>query len=256
MKYPTLVEMLQAGAHFGHQVSRWHPKMKPFIFAERNGVHVIDLQQTLSQLQDVLPKVKQMAAEGKQILFISTKPQAREIVKQAAIECGMPYLVDRWIGGALTNFSEIKKLIKQYVDLKTKQEKGELEHYTKKERVMIQKKIEKMSSYMEGLTGLTRLPDAVFMPAVQREKTALVEAKKTGTTVIGVCDTNANPNKIELPVCANDDAVKSIQMMVSLVAGAIAEGRAEYEKKVASEQKIGVTEKKTVAPKKEDNKQA
>jgi len=242
MNTPTLLEMLQAGAHFGHQVSRWHPKMKPFIYTERNGVHIIDLQKTQDQLNEVLPQVKALAAEGKQILFVSTKPQARDIVKKAAMDAGMPYLVDRWIGGALTNFVELKKLIKQYNGLKEAQEKGELEHYTKKERVLIQKKIEKMSSYMEGLSNLKRMPDVIFMPAVQREKTARTEAKKTKTPIIGICDTNANPRNVEYVICANDDAVKSIEMMVNAVAGAIKQGAAEFEKKEKAEKKVGVVE--------------
>lgn len=158
MKYPTLVEMLQAGAHFGHQVSRWHPKMKQFIFGSRNGVHIIDLRETEKQLADVLPKVKQMVAEGKVILFVSTKPQGRELVKQAAIECGMPYLVDRWLGGALTNFDEIKKLIRKYVTYKEKQAKGEFELYTKKEQLEMKRTFDKMGSYLEGLSTLTRMP--------------------------------------------------------------------------------------------------
>lgn len=244
MTTPTLLEMLKAGAHFGHQVSRWHPKMKPFIYTERNGVHIIDLQQTQKQIEEVLPKVTAMAADGKQILFVSTKPQAREIVKAAAISCGMPYLVDRWIGGALTNFQEIKKLIKQYNELKAKQDAGELEHYTKKERVVIQKKLEKMGAYMEGLTGLTRMPDAVFMPAVQREKTARVETAKTKTPIIGICDTNSNPLEVEHVICANDDAVKSIELMVNLVAGAIKEGVSQYEKKKANIATSGAAESK------------
>lgn len=242
MKYPSVVEMLQAGAHFGHQVSRWHPKMKPFIFGQRNGIHIIDLQQTEEQLHEVLPQLKAMAAEGKVILFASTKPQARELVKQAAIDCGMPYLVDRWLGGALTNFDEIKKLIRKYVSLKEKQAKGELELYTKKEQLEISREVEKMGTYLEGLSSLTRMPDAIFLPAVQREKTALTEAQRTNVEVIGICDTNANPDKVDYVIAANDDAVKSIKMMVGLVSEAIKEGRAEWEKQAKSEKKIGVVE--------------
>jgi len=244
MNYPTLVEMLQAGAHFGHQVSRWHPKMKPFIFSQRNGVHIIDLRQTLEQMQQVLPEIKKMAETGKIILFVSTKPQAREIVKQAAVDCGMPYLVDRWLGGALTNFDEIKKLIRKYVTLKEKQAKGEFDQYTKKEQLEIKRNLEKMGSYLEGLSSLTSMPDAVFMPSVQREKTALVEARKTDVPVIGICDTNANPDKVDYVICSNDDAVKSIEMMVRLVSGAIKEGRAEWEKKNQAQAKIGVVSEK------------
>lgn len=235
MKNPTLLEMLQAGAHFGHQVSRWHPKMKPYIFTERNGVHIIDLEKTQDELAQTLGAVKQMAAEGKQILFITTKPQARDIVKQAAMDAGMPYLVDRWIGGLLTNFSEIRKLIKKYIDLKEQQASGELERYTKKERVQIGKELAKMDESLAGLTALDKLPDAIFIPAMQREKTAVTEANRTGVTIVGVCDTNANPGKANHIIPANDDAIKSIDLMVNLVADAVKEGRAEYEKKAAAE---------------------
>ncbi|KKW42942.1 MAG: 30S ribosomal protein S2 [Candidatus Magasanikbacteria bacterium GW2011_GWA2_56_11] len=227
MTYPSILEMLQAGVHFGHQVSRWHPKMKPFIFTERNRVHIINLEKTEEQLKAVLPAVKQMAAEGKTILFVTTKPQARDIVKAAAIDCGMPYLVDRWLGGMLTNFVEIRKLLKKYISLKEKQAKGEFEQYTKKEQLEISKELEKMDSYLAGLVSLERMPDALFIPSVQREKTAVVEANKMGVPIIGVCDTNANPGKVAHVIPGNDDAVKSITLLVGLVGAAVKEGKAE-----------------------------
>lgn len=225
MNYPSILDMLQSGVHFGHHVSRWHPKMKPFIYGDRNQIHIIDLEKTEEQLQAVLPVVKQMAAEGKQILFVTTKPQARELVKQAAIACGMPYLTERWLGGLLTNFAEIKKLIKKYNTLKEKQAKGELGNYTKKEQLEIAKELEKMDTYLAGLSTLERMPDALFIPAVQREKTAVVEANKMNVPIIGICDSNANPVKVTYPIPANDDAVKSITLMVDLVSKAIAEGK-------------------------------
>ena len=227
MTYPSILEMLQAGVHFGHQVSRWHPKMKPFIFTERNRVHIINLEKTEEQLKAVLPAVKQMAAEGKTILFVTPKPQARDIVKAAAIDCGMPYLVDRWLGGMLTNFVEIRKLLKKYISLKEKQAKGEFEQYTKKEQLEISKELEKMDSYLAGLVSLERMPDALFIPSVQREKTAVVEANKMGVPIIGVCDTNANPGKVAHVIPGNDDAVKSITLLVGLVGAAVKEGKAE-----------------------------
>ncbi len=231
IKIPSLVEMLQAGVHFGHQVSRWHPKMKPFIFTERNGVHIINLEETRSRLESVLETVRQMAADGKLILFVTTKPQAKAIVKAAAIDCGMPYLVERWVGGLLTNFSEIRKLLKKYISLKEQQANGELERYTKKEQLEIGKELEKMDGTLGGLVALQRLPDALFVPAVQREKTAMTEANSTHVPVIGVCDTNANPDKVEYVIPANDDAVNAITMIVGLVAEAVKEGRSEWEKK-------------------------
>ena len=252
MKIPSIIDMLQAGVHFGHQTSRWHPKMKPFIFTQRMGVHVIDLEKTQAELEKVLHDVKAQAAEGKQILFISTKPQAKEIVKKAAIDCGMPYLVDRWIGGMLTNFPELYKRIKKYLSLKEQQSSGELERYTKKEQLEISREIEKMDESLGGLSTLTKMPDMLFIPALQKEKTAVVEANKMKVPVIGICDTNANPNKAEYVIPANDDAVKSITMMVNLVAEAVKEGKAEFDKKQAA----SVKEKKEAPKKKEVKEEA
>jgi len=244
MNIPSITEMLQSGVHFGHKMSRWHPKMKQFIHTQRNQIHIIDLEETKKQLESVLPEIKKMAADGKKILFVSTKPQAREIVKKAAIDCGMPYLVDRWIGGMLTNFAEIKKLIRRYNDLKEQQAKGELEKYTKKEQLDITREIEKMDTYLAGLSELRQMPDALFVPAMQREKTAVAEANRMNISLIGVCDSNANPDKATYVIPANDDAVKSIEMIVGLVRDVVKEGVAEYEKnKPAKEEKKPVTKK-------------
>lgn len=231
MKIPSIVEMLQAGVHFGHQTSRWHPKMEEYIFTERNGVHVIDLEKTRVKLEETLEAVRALAADGKEILFITTKPQAREIVRNAAVDCGSPYLVERWVGGLLTNFLEMKKLFKKYTGLKEQQASGELERYTKQEQSKIIKDLEKMEKTLSGLAHLDKMPDVLFVPALQREKTAVMEANKTGVPIIGICDTNANPDKVEYIIPANDDAVNSIRMMVELVAGAIKEGKEEYKKK-------------------------
>ncbi|MFA5813448.1 MAG: 30S ribosomal protein S2 [Patescibacteria group bacterium] len=231
MKIPSILEMLQAGIHFGHQTSRWHPKMKEYIFAERSGVHILDLEKTQTKLQEVLDAVKQMAAEGKKILFISTKPQAKEIVKNAAIACGMPYLVNRWVGGLLTNFTEIKRLINKYLSLKEQQASGELAKYTKKEQLDIARQLEDMDKSLAGLSSLDKLPDALFAPAMQKEKTAVTEAIRMGVPIIAVCDSNADPTKANYVIPANDDAVKSIQMIVGLMSEAIKEGREDFEKK-------------------------
>lgn len=230
MHIPSITEMLEAGVHFGHQVSRWHPKMKPFIFTSRNGIHVIDLDKTREKMEETLAAVRQMAAEGKKILFVSTKPQGRDIVKAAAIDCGMPYLVERWVGGLLTNFPEIKKLLKNFISLKSQQATGELERYTKKEQLDIAKKLEKMDETLSGLVSLDHIPDAIFIPALQREKTAVTEANQMRVPVIAVVDTNANPDKSDYFIPANDDGVHSIRMVVSLVAEAVKEGVKEGER--------------------------
>ncbi len=233
MKIPSITEMLQAGVHFGHQTSRWHPKMNQYIFTVRNNVHIINLEKTQEELEKTLSAIRQMAAEGKNILFVTTKPQAREVVRQAALSCNSPYLIDRWLGGMLTNFQEIRKLIKSYVDLKEQQRTGELEKYTKKEQLEIAKDLEKKDETLIGLVSLDRMPDAIFVPALQREKTSVTEANKMGVKVIGLADTNANPLKADYIIPANDDAMKSLTMMVNLVAEAIVEGRKEFEAKKA-----------------------
>lgn len=230
MKIPSILEMLKAGVHFGHQTTRRHPKMDEFIFTKRNGVHIIDLEKTKSKTEEFLAEAQKMAKAGKTILFVSTKPQAKQIVKEAAISCGMPYLVDRWVGGLITNFSEIKKLIARYNKLKEEQANGELEKYTKKEQIDIAKQLVKMDISLAGLAGLKELPDALFIPSLQREKTAVVEATKMKVPVIGISDTNANPDKADLFIPANDDAINSIKMMVNLVADAIKTGAAQQEK--------------------------
>ena len=242
MTIPSILEMLKAGVHFGHQTSRWHPKMASFIFTKRHGVHIINLEETKKQLETVSVDVEKMAAAGKQILFVSTKPQARDIVKQAAIDCGMPYLTDRWLGGLLTNFPEMKKLITNYNTLKQHQVSGELEKYTKKEQLDISKKLEKMDTYLTGLSGLQKMPDAIFVPAVQREKTAVIEANRTGVPIIGICDTNANPDTVTHPIPGNDDAVGAILLIVNTISAAIKKGKEAAKSQTAKE--AGVAEKK------------
>lgn len=255
MKIPSVIEMLKAGVHFGHQVSRWHPKMEEYIFMERNGVHVINLEITRKKLEETLEAVRAMAAEGKQILFVTTKPQAKEIVKAAAIDCGMPYLIERWIGGLLTNFVEMKKLFKKYLSIKGQQASGELERYTKQEQSRIIKELEKKEKNLAGIAYMEKIPDALFVPALQREITAVEEANQMGVPIIGVCDTNADPSRAQYIIPANDDAVNSIKMIVNLVAEAIKEGKVEYErnmkKEVVKDKHVSV-EKKTSSKKEVD----
>ncbi len=253
--------MLQAGVHFGHQGSRWHPKMKPFIFGKRGGTHIINLEETERMLGETLEAVTKMGKEGKKLLFITTKPQARDIVRDAAVRAGAPYLVDRWIGGLLTNFNEMKRLFKKYNGLKAQQESGELERYTKAERVRIGKELAKMDENIGGVASLTAMPDAIFVPALQREKTAVTEANRMNVKVVGICDTNANPDKADHVIPANDDAVGSIKMIVDLVADAYAAGLAEHKKamlaagKAAADAKAAAEKaaKKPAAPKADAN---
>ncbi len=224
-KIPSLEEMLSAGVHFGHRTSHWHPKMEPYIFTARGGVHIINLEETQKKLEEALKFVSDIAARGGVILFVGTKRQAQDIIKKYAEEAGMPYVNERWLGGTLTNFGVIRRLVKHYIDLKDKQDKGELKKYTKKERLMIGREIEDMERKVYGVRNMETKPDAVFIADIRSEKTAIKEANHLGIPVIAICDTNVNPSGVKQIIPANDDAVKSIEMMVGLVAEAIKEGK-------------------------------
>lgn len=245
---PTLLELLKAGAHFGHQKSRWHPKMKEFIFGVRNGIHIVNLEKTLEELQKTLNYVKNLAAEGKVILFVGTKRQAQDIIKEAAEACGMPFLVERWIGGLITNFEEMRRRLKKYLNMKEQVATGEIEKYTKKEQVKFKRELAKMDRYLIGLTKLEKMPDAVYLADLRTEKTAVAEAQRKHVPIIAVCDTNENPENADYIIPANDDAVNSIKIMAGLVAEAINEGKKDFEKKKAEAPK---EELKPEAPKKE-----
>ncbi len=235
---PTLLEMLKAGMHFGHQISKWHPKMAPYIFGARNGIHIINLEITAPKLKEALDFVKRIVQEGKTVLFLGTKDQAKEIIKKYAKECGMPYVTNRWLGGTFTNFETIKKLLKSYKDLEAKQATGELGKYTKKEQLNFQKKIEDLESIIGGIADLEKLPGAIFILDIKKEKTALNEAKKMNVPIVAVCDTNVNPESVDYVIPANDDAIKSIEMVARLIAEAVKEGKREIEsKKVAASEK-------------------
>ncbi|MDD2758644.1 MAG: 30S ribosomal protein S2 [Patescibacteria group bacterium] len=244
---PTLLELLKAGAHFGHQKSRWHPKMEQYIFGTRGGIHIIDLEKTLTELQNTLTQVRNLAAAGKVILFVGTKRQARELVKAAAIACGMPFLTERWIGGLLTNFEEMKRRLKKYHGMKEQVQSGEVEKYTKKEQSKFKKDLEKMDRYLIGLTNLEKMPDILYIADMRTEKTAIAEALRKEVPIIGVCDTNVDPTEADYVIPANDDAVNSIKIIADVVAEAINEGKKDLEKKKAEMPKV--EEKKIDAPK-------
>ncbi|EKD43609.1 MAG: 30S ribosomal protein S2 [uncultured bacterium] len=251
---PSLMDMLKAGMHFGHQKSRWHPKMEQYIFGVRNGVHILDLEKTTVELQKALDYTKGLAANGKTILFVGVKRQAQSIFKEAALECGMPFLTERWIGGLLTNFDEAKRRLKKYKTLQQQIASGEIEKYTKKEQIDIKKTVEKMDRYLAGLTNLDKLPDALFIVDMRVCKTAVAEAMRTGVPIIGICDTNVNPEQATYVIPANDDAVNSIKTIATLMAQAINEGKADWEKnKVVLEKESKRVEVKKVATDSETN---
>src|SRR3989339_1073283 len=229
MQLPTILELLQAGVHFGHQKSRWHPRMKEYIFIERGGVHIIDLEKTLQKLEIATDYVQKVVQNGGVVLFVGTKKQGQAIIDKYATKSGMPYIKERWIGGMFTNFVNVSKLIKKYIDLTQRRESGALKKYTKKEQVDFNKEIEKLEKLVGGLVTLKKIPEAIFVLDVKREKTAVLEARAKGVKVIGFCDTNINPELIDFPIPANDDAVKSIEMITSLIAKAVIEGKNKAE---------------------------
>lgn len=231
---PTLVDMLKAGVHFGHQKSRWHPKMEQYLFGSRNGVHVIDLDKTQEELEKALTYVKDLAAKGKVILFVGTKRQARALVQAAAESCGMPFLTERWIGGLLTNFDEFRRRLKKYKTLKDMAATGEIEKYTKKEQSTLKKQIAKMDKYLAGLVTVDKIPDALYITDVRVEKTAVTEARRVHVPIVAVCDSNVDPTKVQYPIPSNDDAVNAIKLIADLIAAAVNEGKVEFEKNKAA----------------------
>ncbi len=228
-KLPTLVEMLQAGTHFGHQTSKWHPKMRQYIFGSRDGIHIINLEETMKALDTALSFAKKTASRGGTILFVGTKKQTAPLVEEAAKACQMPFVSKRWLGGTLTNFSSLAQQIRKFKDLKRKQEKGELAKYTKLEQLRMAEQIVLLDEKIGGIQELTRIPDVLFILDVKKDKTALQEAVRRGVKVIAVCDTNVDPSDIDFPIPANDDAVKSIKLLADAMSQAIGEGRKEWE---------------------------
>lgn len=226
IKIPNVEELLQVGMHFGHRTSKWHPKMKPFIFGERKGVHIIDLIKSREQLEKSLGYMSDISARGGKILFVGTKAQVKGLLKKVAKETEMPYVCEHWLGGTMTNFPVIKKNVKKYKDLIEKQGEGKLSKYTKKEQLQFSRQIAKLELSVGGLVDLNTMPDAVFIWDIKNEKTALAEAKKKLIPIIAVCDTNVDPSGIAYVIPANDDASKTIKLVFDLIKEAINEGKA------------------------------
>ncbi len=222
---PDLSAMLKAGVHFGHQVSKRYPKMSVYIHGSKNLVDVINLEKTQEQLSLALNFIKTVVANGGAVLFVSSKKQAKEIMKHHAIDCGMPYITSRWLGGTFTNFANIVKLVRKLEQLEVKSQSGELDKYTKMEQLEFTREIERLTDLVGGLKGISRLPEAVFVIDIKKEKTAVAEAIKKGIPIVALVDTNVNPEKISYPIPANDDATKSIELMTNLVAEAVKEGK-------------------------------
>jgi small subunit ribosomal protein S2 len=222
-----LKQLLESGAHFGHHTSYWHPKMKKYIFTQRNSIHIIDLEQTVTMLGKACTFAQDLAARGQSILFVGTKKQAQQTIEEEATRCGMSYVNQRWLGGMLTNFAIIQARIDHLVHLENKRDKGELAFLPKKERVKIEKEIFRLNTQMGGFKEMTTLPAALFIADPIKDKIAFAEAKKMGIPVIAIVDTNCNPDGIDYPVPANDDAVKAIKLISTKIADAVIEGKAE-----------------------------
>lgn len=224
----SLLELLKAGVHFGHQTSRWHPSMEPFIFGAKNGVHVIDLEKTHEKLTQALAFIQEEIKKGGKILLVGTKRQARATIKAIAEKTGMPYVVERWLGGTFTNFESVKKQVRKLEELTEEQaDAKELKKYTKKERLVRQRKLEKLRRDFHGLLPMRTLPAAVFIVGVKDEKIAVAEARKKHVPIVALCDTNSDIRGIERVIPGNDDAVKSIELFGNEILQAIREGQAQ-----------------------------
>lgn len=225
----TMKAMLDAGVHFGHQKERWNPKMKPYVYTSRGGIHIIDLQKTLIKAKEALQFVENAAADGQRLIFVGTKKQAEETIQEAANKCGQYYVTKRWLGGTLTNFVTIKQSIDRLKKIDQMREKGELEFFSKKERSSIEKEYTRLNDYMQGIRDMKEPAGILFVVDITKEHIAVLEAKKLGIKVVGICDTNSDPGLIDYPIPGNDDAIRSIKLFSELIAEAYMTGAKKYE---------------------------
>lgn len=227
MSEVRLDQLLEAGVHFGHQTRRWNPKMKRFIFTERNGIHIIDLRKTLDRLTAAQQAVREVVLRGERVLFVCTKKQLRGVVEQEAQNSGSYWVTDRWLGGMLTNFQTIRQQIRRLKELERGAEENAFEFYTKKERLMLERERIKLDKYLAGVKDMTRLPGAIFVVDARREGIAVKEAKKLGIPIIAITDTNADPDVVDYPIPGNDDAIRSVTLIAKAMADTIAVARRE-----------------------------
>lgn len=244
MAVVSMKELLEAGVHFGHRTRRWHPKMKPYIFAERNGIHIIDLQKTMQAMERGYEVIKDVVSKGGTILFVGTKRQAQEAIAQQAQRCSMPYVNQRWMGGTLTNWRTIHQRIDYLIQLEGRRERGEFEVLPKKEALSLEREIERLNQRLGGIKNMERVPDLLFIADVNQEAIAVKEANDLGIPVIAIVDTNCNPDLIDYVIPSNDDAIRGIRLITTKIADAVIEGqqmrealRAEEEEEVELEGK-------------------
>lgn len=228
----TMKNMLDAGVHFGHQTQRWNPKMKPYVYTARGGIHIIDLQKSVISARNAAEFVKKIAADGGRLIFVGTKKQAVEPIKEAAEKCGQYYVTKRWLGGMLTNFQTIKSSIDRLKKIDQMREKGELEFFSKKERARMEKEYERLSEYLNGIRDMKDAPTCMFVVDLNKEHIAVAEAKRMGIAVVGIADTNVDPEIIDFPIPGNDDAIRSIKLFANLVADSYLEGAKQWQEKV------------------------
>jgi len=225
---PTLEALLAAGVHFGHQTRRWNPKMRQFIFAERNGIHIIDLQKTLRQIGIAQKLARDVILRGENVLFVCTKPQLAAIVRAEAERCGALFITERWLGGLLTNYQTVKKQVRRMKELETgSEEGGDFENYTKKEQLMLRREREKLSKYLNGIRNMGRLPGLMFVVDSKKERIGVNEGNKLQIPIIAIVDTNADPDLITVPIAGNDDAIRSVELITKAIADSIVEARRE-----------------------------
>ncbi|MDD7593624.1 MAG: 30S ribosomal protein S2 [Peptoniphilaceae bacterium] len=225
MSVVSMKSLLEAGVHFGHQTRRWNPKMKPYIFTERNGIHIIDLSKTVGMIERAYDKVREVAADGGKILFVGTKKQAQDTIEQQAKRANMYYVNQRWLGGMLTNYQTIKKSIERLFALNAMEEDGTFDILPKKEVAQLQHEAERLERFLGGIKEMNGLPDLMYVVDPKKEAIAIAEAKKLGIPVVAILDTNADPDEVDYPIPGNDDAIRSVKLITSIIADAVVEGR-------------------------------
>ncbi len=225
MSVVSMKQLLEAGVHFGHQTRRWNPKMAPYIFTERNGIYIIDLQKTVRKLEDAYTFVRDLSADNGTLLFVGTKKQAQDSIREEATRAGMPFVNARWLGGMLTNFKTIQNRIKRLQQLKAMKEDGTFDLLTKKEAAKLDLEIEKLEKFLGGITGMKKVPDAMFIVDPRKERIAVAEAHKLGIPIIAIVDTNCDPDEIDYVIPGNDDAIRAVRLISGAMADAVIEGR-------------------------------
>ena len=260
MSVVAMKQLLEAGVHFGHQTRRWDPKMAEYIFQARNGIHIIDLQKTSKKLDEAYAFMKEQAEEGKTVLFVGTKKQAQECMKEAALKCGMFYVDQRWLGGMLTNFETIRARVQRLKDLETMEQDGTFDVLPKKEVILLKKEMEKLERNLGGIKEMDKLPGVIFLVDPKKERIAILEAKKLNIPIVGLVDTNCNPEEVDYPIPGNDDAIRAVKLIADVMANAVIEGKQgesfepEMEEEVNQNEEEATSIEEVVAQENEEEK--